>query len=83
MKRSYSVKAVWDEEDKIWMSESDIRGLRLEAATLEEFYDLVNEFAPELIVTNHYSKDQIAGKAMRDIIPAVVISHSDKAGKAA
>ena len=44
MQRSFKVNAVWDEEEQLWLSESDIRGLHLEAKTLEEFYDLVNYF---------------------------------------
>ncbi|MEO0667602.1 MAG: DUF1902 domain-containing protein [Pseudomonadota bacterium] len=83
MKRSFSVKAIWDEVDQLWMSESDIRGLHIEAASLEEFYDLVNEFASELIVTNHYSDVEMVGKTMRDMIPAVVVSHTEKPDHAA
>ena len=83
MKRSFSVKAIWDKEDELWLSESDIKGLHIEAKTLEEFYDLVNEFASELIVTNHYSDVEMVGKTMRDMIPAIVISHDPKAGHAA
>ncbi len=83
MKRSFSVKAIWDEEDKIWISDSDIRGLHIEASTLEEFYDLVNEFASELIVTNHYSDTEMNGKKLRDMIPAVVVSHGTKSDQAA
>lgn len=83
MKRSYSVKAIWDENDQIWMSESDIQGLHIEAATLAEFYDLVNEFASELIVTNHYTDVEMAGKTIRDLIPAVVVSHTEKPDHAA
>lgn len=83
MKRSFAVKAIWDEKDEIWVSESDIRGLHLEAKTLEEFYELVNEFAPELIATNHYSEDEMAGRSLRDVIPAVVISHIGSNGRAA
>lgn len=83
MKRSFSVKAIWDEEDQLWLSESDIKGLHIEAETLEEFYDLVNEFASELIVTNHYSDVEMIGKTMRDMIPAVVVSHERKSGQAA
>lgn len=83
MKRSFSVKAIWDEDDQVWMSESDIKGLHIEAETLEEFYDLVNEFASELIVTNHYTDVEMVGKTMRDMIPAVVVSHDNKQGRVA
>jgi len=83
VKRSFTVKAIWDEADGLWLSDSDIKGLHIEAKTLEEFYDLVNEFASELIVTNHYSDVEMVGKTMRDMIPTVVVSHESKSGHAA
>lgn len=73
--RSFYVHAIWDEVNNVWVSKSDITGLHLEAATLTEFDDLVQEFASDLIVTNHYSEDELAAKPMRDLIPAIVISH--------
>ncbi|MEM6940869.1 MAG: DUF1902 domain-containing protein [Pseudomonadota bacterium] len=73
MKRSFKVAAVWDPEAEVWFSESEIIGLNIEAGSLEEFVDLVNEFAPDLIVSNHYSERDLSGVALRDIIPAVVI----------
>ena len=36
-KLTFTVKAVWDEDLKIFFSESDIIGLHIEAKTLEEF----------------------------------------------
>ena len=83
MKRNSRVVAIWDEEDQLWISESDIRGLHIEAQTLEEFDALVNEFGPELIATNHFSDAEMEGKSLRELIPAVVISHVNKDGKAA
>ena len=74
MQRSFHVEAVWDEREEIWCSESDITGLHIEAETLEEFYDLVNEFASDLIVSNHYSDSDLSGADLRDVIPAVVIT---------
>jgi hypothetical protein len=72
-KRSFTVKAVWDAENAVWVSESDIIGLHVEAASLAEFQDLVAEFAADLIVSNHFSAEDIAGTDLRDLIPAVVI----------
>jgi len=82
-KRSFHVQAVWDDSEKLWFSKSDIRGLHLEAETLEEFYGLVEEFASELIVTNHYSDVEFSGKDMRELIPAILISQPDGPTKAA
>lgn len=72
--RSFRIEAIWDDTEKVWYSESDIKGLHLEAASIEEFMSLIDEFASDLIVTNHLSKDDLTGKALRDLIPAVVVS---------
>ncbi len=52
-KRVFSVSAVWDDEAKVHYSQSDIDGLHIEAATLEEFEDLLMELGPEMIRSNH------------------------------
>ena len=82
-KRAFHVTAIWDEEDQIWVSETDIRGLHLEAETLNEFRDLVDEFASELIFTNHCSEEELAGQPMRNVVPTVVFSVRDGSGQAA
>ena len=83
MQRSFSVQAIWDEEEQIWFCESDIIGLHVEAASLEEFYDLVNEFASDLIVSNHYSESDLSGTSLRDLIPSVVITQKADQSKVA
>ena len=55
MKRHYSVTAIWDEEAQVFYSQSDIRGLHVEAETLDEFESLIVDLAPDLIVENHLS----------------------------
>ena len=55
--QSFRVEAVWDEEAGVFISESDIIGLHIEAETLNEFARLVNEFAPDLIRANGLRKD--------------------------
>ncbi|MEM6304015.1 MAG: DUF1902 domain-containing protein [Pseudomonadota bacterium] len=83
MKRRFKVQAHWDQDAAVWSSESDIEGLHIETETLAEFYDLVEEFARELIVTNHYSDEDLSRKDMRKHIPAVLISHKDGPPRAA
>ena len=83
MQRSFEVTALWDEEEQIWVSQSDIEGLHIEAASIGEFNALVHEFASELIVTNHYADVDFTGKDMRELIPAIVISHDGGPSKAA
>jgi hypothetical protein len=52
MQPSYYVKAVWDPEASVWISESDIPGLVIEANTLTEFESLIWELAPEMLAAN-------------------------------
>ena len=49
MQKSFFVKAVWDDEFKVYISQSDIRGLVIEAASIEEFEAVMNDVAAELI----------------------------------
>jgi hypothetical protein len=52
MTETFYVKAIWDPEAEVWGSESNIRGLGLETATLAEFESLAKHFAPELLAEN-------------------------------
>jgi Domain of unknown function (DUF1902) len=72
VKRTFSVAAFWDEEAKVYVSQSDIIGLHIEAETLEEFEDIMHETAVDLIVANHFTAPEIASTAMRDLIPAIL-----------
>ena len=47
------VRAVWDAQAEVFYSESDIEGLHIEAATLDEFEAIMLDVAPELIMVNH------------------------------
>lgn len=47
------VKATWDAENGVFVSESNIKGLHLEAETLVEFQEEMLRIAPELIIDNH------------------------------
>ena len=71
-KRHFEVRAVWDDEARVYFSESDIIGLHIEAETMEEFERLVNQEAAELIVANHYSAEDMASLPLRELIPALV-----------
>ena len=51
--RSFWVKANWDREADIIVSESNIEGLHIEARTLDEFQEIVIDLVPELIAANH------------------------------
>ena len=65
----FYVKAVWDAEAGVWVSESDIIGLHVEAETLEEFEAAAAELGPQLIVENHISKRDLAQRSLSELIP--------------
>jgi hypothetical protein len=72
MKRTFYVKSLWDSEAKKWYSESDIFGLHIETATLDEFEQVMNEFAAELIIANHMTAEDLAQTSIRDLLPTVI-----------
>ncbi len=41
----FSVRAVWDDENRIFVSENNIKGLHIEAETIEEFEEVMNDIA--------------------------------------
>ncbi|MDE2889565.1 MAG: DUF1902 domain-containing protein [Gemmatimonadota bacterium] len=72
MKRTFNVKAIWDDEAQVFYSQSDIEGLHIEAASLDEFEAIIIEEAPDLIMANHRSLSEIAEHPLKDLIPAIL-----------
>ncbi len=70
--RTFFIKAVWDAEAGVFYSESDIEGLHIEARTIDEFEDVMRENAVEMIVSNHISKDELASKPLKELIPGIL-----------
>lgn len=52
MTEPFYVKAIWDPEAAVWVSESNILGLVVKTATLAEFEAMARQFAPELLAEN-------------------------------
>jgi hypothetical protein len=48
----FPISAIWDPTALVYYSDSGITGLHIEAPTVEEFYALADELAPELIRAN-------------------------------
>ena len=71
-KRMFNVTAHWDDEAKVFYSDSDIIGLHIEAKTLDEFEAVMMEVAPGLVVANHVSKAELESAAPEDVIPAIL-----------
>ncbi|MDD9909637.1 MAG: DUF1902 domain-containing protein [Ahrensia sp.] len=72
MRPTFFVKALWDDEAKVFTSQSDIIGLHIEAETLKEFEELVLDCAVDLVLANHVSPEDIANKPLRDLVPTIV-----------
>jgi hypothetical protein len=71
MKSSYYVKAIWDPEASVWVSETDIPGLVIEANTLSEFESLMVELAPEML--------EINGEGRAENVPLLFTAHRELA----
>ena len=53
MSKTYTVRAIWDSEAKVYVADSDIEGLHIEAATIDEFESVLQDVAAELVAANH------------------------------
>lgn len=76
-KRTFAITALWDEDAKVFYSESEIIGLHIEAETIEEFERLMFELAPDLIIANHITKPELQRKKIQDLIPAILWQRPD------
>ncbi len=70
-RRIFKVTAVWDDEAGVYYSQSDIEGLHIEAATLEEFEDLLLELGPEMALANHLVPEN-SDRPLSELVPAIV-----------
>ncbi|MEL6550692.1 MAG: DUF1902 domain-containing protein [Pseudomonadota bacterium] len=74
MATRFYAKPIWDPEAEVWISDSNIIGLHLEAKTLAEFEELVDEFAAELILSNHFRGKLPSDENLGSWLPTVVIN---------
>jgi Domain of unknown function (DUF1902) len=79
----FFVRAVWDADASVWVSESDIIGLHVEAATLEEFEAAAAELGPQLIVENHITKHDLTQRSLSELIPWIKFRAPQTGGAAA
>jgi hypothetical protein len=68
---SFFVKAIWDEDARVFYSESDITGLHIEAATIEEFESEMMVHAPQMVLENHVTKRDLEQRSLLDLIPSI------------
>jgi len=69
-KKTFTVHALWDDDAKVFCSESNIIGLHIEADTLEQFEKIMDELAPELIIANHVTRAEQLRTNLSDLIPS-------------
>ena len=67
MKKTFYVRALWDDEAKRFYSESDIDGLHIETDTVDEFEEVMKDVAAELVLSNHYSAEELASIPLKDL----------------
>jgi hypothetical protein len=49
---AFYVKAKWDDEAKVYYSETNVPGLNIEADTLKEFLERAEDLAPQMLKAN-------------------------------
>jgi hypothetical protein len=52
MTDTFYIKAKWDEEAKVYYSETNVPGLSIEADTLKSFLEMVEDLAPQMLEAN-------------------------------
>ena len=77
-KRTFTIKAIWDDEAKVFVSESDIVGLHIEASTLEEFERIMHENALDMVLANHITPQELVKKRLADLIPTIFWEHEPR-----
>ena len=77
MKRTFFVRACWDQDAEVYYAESDIDGLAIEAPTIDEFESIMMAVAPELILSNHYKAGELAQTPLKDLVPAILWQRPD------
>lgn len=78
LKRTFNITARWDEDARVFYSESDIIGLHIEAETIEEFEEIMRETAVELVIANHTTAAELASTSLKDLVPAIFWQRPEK-----
>lgn len=70
--RTFTVEATWDDEAGVWVAETDIIGLAIEAETLDAFEEAMSELAIDCIVANHWGGSIPADQPLSAVIPTIL-----------
>lgn len=52
MKKSFYVRPLWDDEASVFISETNVPGLSVEAETLDDFLTVASQLAADLLEEN-------------------------------
>lgn len=69
---TFFVRTAWDEEAEVFVSESNIKGLHIEAKTIDEFEEVMNDLVGDLIVANHIQGPEFTTRKIKDLFSTVV-----------
>ena len=69
---NFYVNVLWDDEAKVFISESNIRGLHIVADTIEEIEEVAEDVAFDLILSNHFDPDKMDASSIRRSMPCVL-----------
>lgn len=69
---TFYVKVTWDEEAEVFISESDIKGLHIEAKTIDEFEVVMKDLVGDLIIANHIQGPDFTTRKIEDLFSTVV-----------
>ena len=65
----FYISAVWDDEAEVYVSESNIRGLHIIAESIEEFEEVMEDAAFDMIMANHITPNKLDSKPIREFFP--------------
>lgn len=65
----FYVTAIWDDEAEVYTSESNIRGLHIVTKTLQEFEEVMEDAAFDLIMSNHIASKNLDNRPVREVFP--------------
>ncbi|MEM6648880.1 MAG: DUF1902 domain-containing protein [Pseudomonadota bacterium] len=71
-RKSFQILACWDAEAEVFYSKSNIKGLHIEAVTLDEFEEMIMDVAVELIIANHIEAKDMASRPMKEWLPTIL-----------
>ncbi len=71
---NFYVRAIWDDESEVYCSESNIASLHIETETLDQFEEILDDVASELIYCNLISVTDLKENGLRDLIPTVIVT---------